>query len=103
MLYRRLEQVQTLITATRQLDRAKPEKKEAVSVHGVMACLLLLVSSSSLLLSLHPPFLPPSLPPQAEVARSNAMTAYEKMNKTAKTEVRVQSVPVTPPPNALIP
>ena len=32
MLYRRLEKVQVLINASRQLDKAKPEKKDEVGV-----------------------------------------------------------------------
>ena len=32
MLYRRLQKLQQLVTATNQLDKAKPQKKEEVSV-----------------------------------------------------------------------
>ena len=68
-----------------------------------IASWFLLVSSDSLLPSSSSPSLlpsllslPPSFPPQVEVAQSNAMMAYERMNKTAKTEVRVHSTQLWP-------
>lgn len=73
MLYRRLEKVQVLINASRQLDKAKPEKKSAVSC----------IPTSPLKYHLSLP-----LPPlQAEQARTAAMKDYEGTNRTAQTEV----------------
>ena len=85
MLYRRLEKLQVLIVASRQLDKAKPEKKEAVRSHDPHHQDVLKHWWYCTLTSL---FLSPS--PQAEQARTTAMTAYDSINETAKTEVCIQ-------------
>ncbi len=86
MLHRRLSKLQTLLTCTAQLDKAKPEKKEAVSkVGGARGCgqqSPVRVKAQVLQRNM---FFPVFV--QAESAKEDADRAFRAISDTAKREV----------------
>lgn len=83
MLYRRLQKLHILLTCTQQLDKAKPDKKEAVGQHRfTSACLndwLMVAMVTNLML-------------QAETAKTNADHTYQIITEVARKEVIASSL-----------